>query len=599
MEDTDGELRRVLVENVKKIKRDYRYDNVGGAFQHWAAVHVLGIADDDVQIGLGGKTGKDMGIDYFHKNDEAGTVEIVQAKFHENLSSGASREDLCSFFMTVDRLKKSDGGSDAFKECQRQYRKAVSDGFETKLIFVIAGSLTKENREEIRVCEENSPGDVSFQYLETRDLLGLIGNPNSPRCTLELCGDEKFVGDGAGGGIRKMAATVKAEELKRIYEEIGAPVLFSANPKYFLSERVKISKQIQKTLRDCPERLWHYNNGISAICKRFQYKEESNSLVVENLKIVNGCQTITTIGKYGPPIKGEATLLFRLSEVDDEDFRAEISRNTNNQNRTQPTDLNADRKELRLLEHRFKEYPNFFWERKRGQFEAQKGKKPGVPKSKSRLHVFSNVTAARLKLAYELEAPHQSLQLSQEKIFEDYPITSSSRIRPFPDIYENADPLDFVLPNIFYYCLGEMRSPGAPGQDLALADLNIGKYYVVAVIGKTLRAVPPGERGELVRRIVKAAADQDPKIGELTAVLAGLVDLVAKCLASVLDNNRRQSPDGYDGFKPLSGYKPEELKHELREEGVFEALYREIEKMVAMNNRRNVFEEELKKLFGL
>ena len=450
------------------------------------------------------------------------------------------------------------------------------------------------------MCEENSPDGVSFQYLEIKDLLGLIGNPNSPLCTLELCGREKFVGDGAGGGIRKMAATVKAEELKKIYEEIGAPVLFSANPKYFLGKGARISKGIQKTLRDCPERMWHYNNGISAICKHFRHEEGSNALVIENLKIVNGCQTITTIGEYGPPIEGEATLLFRLSEVDDEDFRAEISKNTNNQNRTQPSDLNADRQELKLLEHKFKEYPSFFWERKRGQFDALPDKKrPDVPSKKRRLYVLSSVTAARLKLAYELEAPHQSLQLSQERIFEDYPITSSSRIRPFPDIYENADPLDFVLPNIFYYCLGEMRNSGVPGQDLALADLNIGRYYVVAVIGKMLRAVPPGERGELVRRIVKAAADQDPKIGELAAVLAGLTDLVAKCLASVLDNNRRQSPDKYDAFRPLSGYKPEELKHELREEGVFDALYREIEKMVAMNRGRNVFEEELKGLFGL
>ena len=501
--------------------------------------------------------------------------------------------------MTVDRLKKSDGGNDAFKERQRQYRKAASDGFETKLIFVIAGSLTEENREEIRVCEESSPDGVSFQYLEIRDLLGLIGNPNSPPCTLELCGHEKFVDDGAGGGIRKMAATVKAEEFKKVYKEIGAPVLFSANPKYFLGKGARISKGIQETLRGCPERLWHYNNGISAICKHFQYKEESNSLVIENLKVVNGCQTITTIGEYGPPIEGEATLLFRLSEVDDEDFRAEISKNTNNQNRTQPSDLNADRKELKLLEHRFKEYPSFFWERKRGQFDALPDKKrPDVPGKKRRLYVLSSVTAARLKLAYELEAPHQSLQLSQEKIFGDDPITSDSEILPFRDIYSNADPMDFILPNIFYYCLGELKNdPGVSDQRLALADLNIGRYYVIAAIGKVLRSMPSKDRVELCRRIVKAAADRDPKIGELTAVLGSLVDTVARCLASALHGGR-QSPGKYDARKPLSGYKPEELKHELREEGLFDALCMEMENAVAMNSGRNGFEEDLKGLFG-
>ena len=118
MTDSDEELRAALKESLKGIRDEYGYSGYGGAFQHWAAVHVLGVADDDVKIALGGKTGGDMGIDYFRINSETSTVEIMQAKFHKDLSSGASREDLCSFFMTVDRLKQSDGGDDAFKERQ-------------------------------------------------------------------------------------------------------------------------------------------------------------------------------------------------------------------------------------------------------------------------------------------------------------------------------------------------------------------------------------------------------------------------------------------------------------------------------------------------
>lgn len=535
MEDFDEELRQALVENVHEIEKKYKYPN-GVAFQHWAAVNVLGIKDDEVHETLNRSMGEDRGIDYFRVDDEAQTVEIIQAKFHKNLDSGASREDLSSFFRTIDRLNEGGGGNESFRTYQDQYKKAVSKGFETKLIFVMTGSLTEENNEEINVWRRsNSASNIRFECLETKDLLRLIDNPNSPPCKLRLYGDEVFVSS-ANNGIRKIVATVSAKELKKMYEKIGEYV-FSENPRYFLGQTT-ISKDIKKTLRDLPERLWHYNNGISAICKHFRYNEESSTLSIENLKVVNGCQTVTTIGLFETEIKNNATLLFRLSEVDDEVFRNEISKNTNSQSQTPVRDLNAFKKEFKVLNHTFKKYPKFFWEYKRGQHATSLQHKNKPSKLDKKLYVINIVEAAKLKLAYKLEKPHLSIGLSQKTIFEDKTI-GSSKIQPFSDIYKNADPVDFILPRIFYYCLDESRrNDDISEQEQMLISKNIGKYYLVAMIGKIIRSMSLVDQSEISRWIIEAATNQDKfKLKEITTKLESLVHTTAKCLEYVRKND--------------------------------------------------------------
>lgn len=565
---------------------------MGLAFQHWAAVNVLGVTDDEVCRKIEGSMTQDRGIDYFHVNDEAETVEIMQTKFYEKRDTGASREDLRSFAMTVQILNEGSGGSEFFKTCQNHYKKAINADFGIRLIFVMTGSLTEENKEEIRTCKKNIPNGVTFECWETKDLLGLIGNPASRTHTLKLYDKERFVSKGSDGEIRKMVATVKAEEVKKIYDKIGAPTLFSANPRDFLGPRGKITKRIIQTLKESPKRLWHYNNGISAVCKQFHYDEESNALKIENLKIVNGCQTVTTIGLCELPIDGDATLLFRLSEVDDKDFQKKISENTNEQNKVQHTDLNSDRDELKLLERKFAKYAPFFWERKRGQFETERrrGKISIKPyRGKRALYILTNVIAAKLKLAYKLEVPHESLQLGQEKIFDDNPIRKSSNIQPFPDIYKNADPLDFILPNIFYYYLGKIeKKPEVDKRVLKMTSLDIGKYYVIAVIGKIVRSMQSNEQDEINKQIVKAVTNQEHEIIEqLIDKLENLVYGVATCLEAVLD-----------GEKKLSDYKSEELKAALRE-GVFGVLYRERERVTANTiGKTDLFEVELKQIFS-
>ena len=46
--DEVEDLRRVLVEEVRHIRDDHSYPDLGRAFQHWSAANVLGVEDKDV-----------------------------------------------------------------------------------------------------------------------------------------------------------------------------------------------------------------------------------------------------------------------------------------------------------------------------------------------------------------------------------------------------------------------------------------------------------------------------------------------------------------------------------------------------------------------
>lgn len=580
MADSEAELRRSLADMVEQIKEEQRYPNLGTAFQHWVAVNVLNLDDEEVASALKGSMSKDGGIDYFYRNDEGRTVSILQTKFSETMDRRTAREELASFFSTVRRLEGSAAGSGSFRERQYEYRRARKDGFDTKLIFVVAGALTDGNRDEIEVGRRNLPDDVGFECLEARDLVGLIGNPRSPTCALNLVADENFVSAG-GDGHRKMVATVRAEELKRIYKNIGEFTLFSLNPRLNLGVSNRIHKKIRGTLERHPERLWHYNNGISAVCSRFLHDAGSRTLRVDNLKIVNGCQTVTTIASYARSIDPRATVMMRLSEVEDEIFQKEISRNTNDQNDVRPSDMASDSDELKLLEQKFGDYPSFFWERKKGQHN-------GLPVPTRRkyspkgLYVISAVQGAKLKLAYKLAAPHKSVQLSEEKIFEDQRAPDSAA-SPFSDIYKSADPLDFILPKIFHYCLGEIKKTaetrfgdraGARGyrgktplhKDVeALLGLKIGAYQAIALIGKVIGSMQSGDRDALAAKIVRAAGARDSaSMGGLQDALAEFVVGAVYCVRSALDLP--------DKDQPLSEYSGV-LKQKLAQDGAFDALH--------------------------
>ena len=561
--DTDEDLRNALVGKVCEIKDAHMYQDLERAFQHWSAVNILGLDDGNVADGLSGPPGGDGGLDYLNLNEGTRTFEIIRAKFSKDLDAEVELDTIREFFDLPNRLKEGGAPPNSSFERNREiYGEYTSSGYDTRLILVVAGELSKTAKELVSEKSGALPANITFDCLELRDLLALVGNPITPTCTLRLLEGEGFASKEDNGRIKCMVGTVPVSELKRLYVDMKAPVLFSENPRMYLDSA--ISKDIKKTLEEHPDRLWHYNNGVSAVCKDFEYDSAANTVRIDNLKVVNGCQTITTIGRYGPDIDDRASLLFRLSKADSAEFRENISECTNNQNKIVQSDLISNSRELVLLEQRFEKYRPFFFERKKGM--AREGMAEDNARGKKAFYVIKNVNAARLKMAYSLGRPDMSIKLSQAKLFSNDP-----ELRPLRSVYADADPRDFIVPHVFTYWLREIKKrlkASADDEDgrnvMSLTTYSIGQYYTVAVIGKILGSEDRGVRDQLVDSIIKAASEGDSNtVDKIVRELENLVKWIGGTLPAVLGEPK----------VPLYGYTSYQLRDVLTKDNKLDEIY--------------------------
>lgn len=567
MESEELPLRGALVDEVRHIKDRHKYPDLGRAFQHWSAVNILGLEDGAVEDSLVDAKGSDGGIDYFHINEVSETVEIIQAKFNEDLDARVGTEAIGAFY-EVPRKLLSNGTSRSlwFQDHQAAYKKAREDGYATNLIFVIAGNLAEPTKEFVRLKNQELPDNTTFDCLEIKDLLGLIGNPNSPTCVLRLFENEYFVSRRGKGRSKKMVATITAAELKKLYDHIGAPTLFSLNPRSYLGHR-GISKDITGTIQKEPDKLWHYNNGISAVCKHFEHDEKAGTVKIDNLKVVNGCQTISTISRPSN-LNSDASVVFRLSEANDDEFRKNVSKYTNSQNRILQPDLASDHQYLLELEKRFVDYKPFFWERKKGiVLYLDKETKKRIA-GKRDLYIIKNLDAARLKMAYTGN-PHLAIQLSQQKLFD-------SNSFYFQDLYKDADPRDFIMPHILHYWLNVIKkrlgNPDTGGENNSdknirfLLKYRIGRQYVIAVIAKILSSAgDPGAKNRLADKIISVANEYDNDIAEkLVEEIKKLVVWIAFVTPKVLEKPENSDDNSEKALPQLHTREMYYLRDRLR-----------------------------------
>lgn len=92
-------------------------------------------------------------------------------------------------------------------------------------------------------------------------------------------------------------AVVPGTVLNDLYLEYGSRLL-EGNVRSFLSARGKVNKSIQKTIKNCPDMFFAYNNGIAATASEIDTEMSPEGLKItriKDLQIVNGGQTTASI----------------------------------------------------------------------------------------------------------------------------------------------------------------------------------------------------------------------------------------------------------------------------------------------------------------
>ncbi|MBI2280341.1 MAG: AIPR family protein [Bacteroidetes bacterium] len=125
--------------------------------------------------------------------------------------------------------------------------------------------------------------------------------------------------------------------------------LFAKNIRGVLGD-TDVNKDITKTLEENPEHFWFYNNGITLVADSVEKNmvggasTEFGQFCCENISIVNGAQTVSSIGRFGEEDISKLDKVFvpvRIIQLKgaDENFGQKITKANNTQNRVKNRDF--------------------------------------------------------------------------------------------------------------------------------------------------------------------------------------------------------------------------------------------------------------------
>lgn len=142
--------------------------------------------------------------------------------------------------------------------------------------------------------------------------------------------------------------TINGSDIANIWAE-NRGKLFSENIRDFIGFS-EVNEDIVETIQNEPENFYFYNNGITALCQSINKKplggsdRNSGIFVAEDFKIVNGAQTVGTLGNIfekNPEKVGETKVFIKVISLEGcpEGFGLNVTKKTNTQNKVDKRDF--------------------------------------------------------------------------------------------------------------------------------------------------------------------------------------------------------------------------------------------------------------------
>ena len=126
--------------------------------------------------------------------------------------------------------------------------------------------------------------------------------------------------------------------------------LFTRNLRSLLGD-TEVNTEIRLTLLETPENFWYFNNGVTIIANRISKTmaggggTDFGTFHCENISVVNGAQTVSTIGRYFDKAPEKAALaliplrVISLEKAVDTQLGVSITKTNNRQNRIDNRDF--------------------------------------------------------------------------------------------------------------------------------------------------------------------------------------------------------------------------------------------------------------------
>ena len=400
------------------------------------------------------KTGMGIRVDAYDFSDDADTLTLIVANFHNQPESLTKTAINTVFKRGIKFFEKSQSDSfyrsldesDLGYGLARDICLTCKAGNLRKLRFILISNALLSKSVDDRIEEQTVQGiPCSFDVWDLGRIQRIEESGKSREDIVvdftELLGEElpclpAYTGDGSYRSyLLAMPGTLVAE----LYDRYGERLL-EQNVRTFLQFRGNVNKGMRNTIQNNPEMFFAYNNGITATAESVATVENGGRVAIKsitNFQIVNGGQTTASLFNTHRNSKADLSAVHVQAKLtvippsETELIVPKISEYANTQNKVNPADffsnhpfhLRIEEISRRLWapssEGNLKE-THWYYERVRGQYaNAQSNLTPAAKKEflvvNPRKQMFIKTDLAKFESSWAMQ-PH-TVSLGAQKNF--------------------------------------------------------------------------------------------------------------------------------------------------------------------------------------
>ena len=334
----------------------------------YAIYHIIGCSVEDAAASIV-DGGDDNGIDAIFYSPSLKQMVVVQSKWKKSGTGEPDSAEVGKFCQGIRDLFNLN--FDRFNEKMRKKQTTIEhalEEFDTRYSIIIIDTgdrgLSEHSQRQIDdlINEMNDAGEGVSEPLVSFDRLNQGKVHSSLALSVGSSPIELEVGLSQWGKITEPHGAyfgmIAAEEVAQWWENYGRR-LFEKNLRQVLGS-TEVNEEIKQSLIKSPDKFWYYNNGITIVADKIEKSmlggtsRESGTFKLHGAQIVNGAQTVSTIGRFVESEAGALTGVWinaRLISLDDapDGFGAKVTRANNRQNRIESRDfVSQDPEQIRL-----------------------------------------------------------------------------------------------------------------------------------------------------------------------------------------------------------------------------------------------------------
>lgn len=319
------------------------------------AVSYLSGAAPDVAASAVTDGGEDNGLDAVHYDQPNKRLYLVQAKWIKDGNGEPNNGEIKKFLGGVHDLFNMQFGRFNAKVRAKisMVEQALNDPatrYEVVIGYTGSSGLAPPSRRDMDdlAREMNDTSEVVFINVLNQSVLhnslvsSVAGEPINLEIGLKAWGrkdapHEAYYGQISGEVIADWWSKYRTR-------------LFARNLRSMLGE-TEVNEEMRQTLQERPGEFWYFNNGVTIVARRALRAMAGGASTdfatfhCDDVSIVNGAQTVGTIGKFSEPDPAAVASVYVPVRIivrgDDQKFGEEVTRTNNRQNRIENRDFVA------------------------------------------------------------------------------------------------------------------------------------------------------------------------------------------------------------------------------------------------------------------